>query len=63
MYEMKVMMIFPRSPNWDEIMEPAKTLTSTDHISENIANKDLKFLHKVPHDFFANGFFLAFEPS
>ena len=31
-----------------EIRELEKILTSTDHISENIVNKDLKFLHEVP---------------
>ena len=34
-----------------EIQEPEKTLTSTDHIFENIANQDLKFVHDVPQDF------------
>ena len=34
-----------------EIWEPKKTLTSTDHISENIVNQDMKFLHNVPQDF------------
>ena len=38
-----------------EIRELEKTLTSTDHISENIANQDLKFLHDIPQDF---GFYL-----
>ena len=41
-------------------MEPAKTLTSLDHISENIANEDLKFLHEIPQDFDSNGFFFSF---
>ena len=45
------MTIFPRSPLLDEIRESAKTLTWTDHISENIANQDLKFLQDVPKDF------------
>ena len=31
-----------------EIREPEKTLTSTDHISKNIVNQDLKFLHDIP---------------
>ena len=58
------MTIFPRSPLQDEIREPEKTLTSTDHIFANIVNQDLKFLHEVLQDFFANGFFsLASEPS
>ena len=34
-----------------EIREPEKILASIDHISENIANQDLKFLHEVPQDF------------
>ena len=33
-----------------EIREPKKTLNSIDHISENIANQDLKFLHEDPQD-------------
>ena len=57
------MTIFPRSPLLDEIREPAKTLTSTDHISETIVNQDLKFLHEVPRDLSVNGFFFSFEPS
>jgi len=32
-------------------MGPTKTLTSFDHISETIANQDLKFLQKVHQDF------------
>jgi len=51
MPETKVMMIFPRSPIWDGILEPTETLTSPDHISENVANQDLKFLHEVHQDF------------
>ena len=43
----KVMMIFPRSHVWDWILEHAKTLTSSDHISENIVNQDLRFLHSL----------------
>ena len=38
-----------------EIREPEKTLISTNHISENIANQDLKFLHEIPQDLFTNG--------
>ena len=34
-----------------EIQEPEKTPTTADHISANIANQDLKFVHKVPRDF------------
>ena len=34
-----------------EIQEPEKTLTSIYHISENIANQDLKFVQDVPQDF------------
>ena len=44
-------------------MDPAKTITFSDHISENIENQDLKFFHEVPPDFGANVFFLASEPS
>ena len=33
------MTILPRSPIWGEILEYEKTLTSLDHISENIVNK------------------------
>ena len=39
----KVMTIFPRSPVWNVIQESAKRPTSSDHISENIVRKDLKF--------------------
>ena len=35
-----------------EIPEPGKTLTSTDHISDNIVNQDLKFFEGVPQDCF-----------
>ena len=52
----KVMTILPRSPVWDVIREPAKTLTSLDHISENIARKYLKFGPEVHRDFSSNGF-------
>ena len=31
-----------------EIQEPAKTLTSTYHISENIVNQDPNVLYDVP---------------
>ena len=34
-----------------EIQEPTKALTSTDHISKNIANQALKFFEDVPQDF------------
>ena len=33
----------PRRPILDEILELVKTLTSSNHISENIARQDLKF--------------------
>ena len=52
------MTIFPRSPVWNVIQESEKRPNSSDHISANIARKDLKFGTKVQHDFFANGFFL-----
>ena len=55
----KVMTIFPRSPVWNVIQESAKRPTSSDHISENIARKDLKFGPKVQRKFFSNGFFFA----
>lgn len=38
-------------------MELAKTLTSLDHISENIARQDMEFGPKVKDDFVSNGFF------
>ena len=57
MLKERFMMILPRSPLWDEIWEPAKTLNSTDHIYENIANQYLKILHELPHDFLANEVF------
>ena len=34
-----------------EIRELEKTLTSPDHISENIVNQDMKFLQEVSQDF------------
>ena len=47
----RVMKIFPRSPLWDEIQEAEKELISIEHISENVANQDLKFFDKFPKDF------------
>jgi len=41
---------FPRSHVLDLILEHEKTLTSSDNISENIANQDLKFRNEVHHD-------------
>ena len=35
-----------------EIWEAEKILTSTDHISDNIANQALKFFEEFPQDFF-----------
>ena len=49
-------------PVLDEIRELAKTLTSSDNISENIVRQDLKFGQEVQIDSISNGFFLAFEP-
>ena len=46
-YSERVMMILPMSLLLDEFQEPAKTLTSTDHISENIGHIDLKFLQEL----------------
>jgi len=58
----KVMTIFPRLPVWNVIWESAKTLTSSDHISENIARQTLKFRPKFQNNFSLNGiFFLASE--
>ena len=54
--ERKIMTIFPRSPIWNVIRESTKTLTSLDHIFENIANQDMKFFHAVHHDFGSNVF-------
>ena len=51
MYEKKVMTIFHISPIWDGILEPTKTLTSSDNISKNIANQYLKFVHEVQQYF------------
>ena len=61
MLRAKVMMIFPRSSVWNVIRESAKTLTSSDHISENIVKQALKFRPEVQNDFDTNGFFLAYE--
>ena len=52
----KVMMIFLRSPIWHGIREPKKTLTSLDHISENVVNQDVKFSQNIDQGFFSNGF-------
>ena len=59
----KVMTIFPRSPVLNVIQESAKSPTSSDHISANIARKALKFGPKVQRDFFSNGFFFTSERS
>ena len=56
----KVMTIFPRSPGWDVIREPTKTLASLDHISENITRQDLKLGPEDHRDFGSNGFFFSF---
>ena len=56
------MMNFPRSPIWNVIQESVKKLTSSDHISANIARKALKFGPKVQCNFVSNGFF-SFETS
>ena len=53
----KVMTIFPRSPVWNVIQKSEKRPTSSDHNSENIAQKVLKFVSKVQRDVFSNGFF------
>jgi len=58
MLKEKVMTIFPRSPIWNVIQESAKRPTSSDHISENIVRKSLKFGPNVQLQFFSNGFFL-----
>lgn len=42
---------FPRSPIWDWILDPAKTLNSSDHISENIVNQYFKLVHNIDQDF------------
>jgi len=57
------MTIFPRSPVLNVIQESAKSPTSSDHISANIARKALKFGPKVQRDFFSNGFFFTSERS
>ena len=56
------MTIFPRSPVWSVIQQSAKRLTSSDHNSENIARKALKFGPKVQRDVFSNGFFFPRRP-
>ena len=38
----------PWWPVLDEIQEPEKPLTYTDHISENIVNQAMKFLDNLP---------------
>jgi len=42
-------------------LELTKTLTSSDHIFENIVIQDLKFEREDHRDFCSNGFFFAFE--
>ena len=42
--------VIAQMPRWP-VYEPEKYLTSTDDISENIANQALKFLENLPHDF------------
>ena len=58
MLRKKVMTIFPRSPVWNVIQESPKRPTSSDHISDNIARKALKFGPEIQRDFFSNGCFL-----
>ena len=53
----KFMTFFPRSPAWNVIPESRKTLTSLDHISENIAKQDLKFGSELHQDVNSNGFY------
>jgi len=52
------MRIFPRSLVLNVIQDSAKIPTSSDHISANIARKDLKYGPKVQRDVSSNGFFL-----
>jgi len=52
------MTIFPRSPVDYVIREFAKTLNSSENISEHIARQDLKFGPEIQNDFLSNGFFL-----
>jgi len=62
MLKEKVMMIFPKSPVWNVIQESTKIPTSSNHISANIALKDLKFRLEIQCNFFSNGFsFLSFR--
>ena len=58
MLRKKVMTIFPRSPVLSVVQESAKRPTSSDHISENIDRKALKFGPNVQRQFFSNGCFL-----
>jgi len=51
------MTIFPKSPVLNVIQESEKRPTSSDHNSENIVQKALKFKPKVQRDVFSNGFF------
>ena len=51
------MTILPRSPVLNVIQESAKRPTSSDHISANVAPKDLKFISELQRDVFSNGFF------
>lgn len=56
MLRAKVVTLFSKSHVLHGIQELANTLTSSDNISENIVNEDLKFNHKVHQDFDSNGF-------
>jgi len=50
------MTILPRSPVCDQILEPAKTLTSLVDISKNIERQDQKFGLEVHQEFGSSGF-------
>ena len=45
------MTILPWSLLLDEVQEPAKSLTFTDHISKNVVQLDLKFVQEIPQVF------------
>ena len=48
---------FPKVTCLRWIHEPVKTLTTSDHIAENIVNQYLKFKHPLRQDFTQMGFF------
>jgi len=49
------MMVLPRSPVRDKILEHEKALISLDHILEDITNQYLIFLHEIHQNLIPRG--------